>query len=161
MSSSIFQLVSNAFAQTTSKVSFEIHGQGNGNVKVVLTAKLGPVSDKASKEEKALHAAVATPLVVVGTPGDVESALLSRLDGFVEQVNIGSVALEQVRELASKAVAAATSKAASAPAKSAQKAPVVDEPDGSDEEEGDEPDAVVPPTPAPANSPVLKSFDDF
>ena len=78
-----------------------------------------------------------------------------------DNVPYGTKSLEQVRELASKAVAAATSKAASAPAKSAQKAPVVDEPDGSDEEEGDEPDAVVPPTPAPANSPVLKSFDDF
>lgn len=159
MSSSIFQLVTNAFAQSTSKVSFDIQGQGNGQVKVVLTAKLGPVSDKASKEEKALHAAVATPLVVVGSPGDVEAALVGRLDGFVEQVTIGTVALEQVRDLASKAVAAATSKKGSsskAPAPSAEESEVE-----SDDDEGDAPSAVVTSAVAPAVSPAAKNFDDF
>jgi hypothetical protein len=73
----------------------------------MVQAKLAPVPTTASAETRQLYAAVSAPLVVIGTPEEVEKALLERISQHQAKVSVGISALDQINEIAQKAVAAA------------------------------------------------------
>ncbi|WP_407364094.1 hypothetical protein HKW97_23755 (plasmid) [Pseudomonas luteola] len=92
------------------RINIEASGAGEGRVRLVLSANLGPVEDSASDEIKQVHALMTRPLVATGTPEELEAALTAKLAQVSAVVAEGTATLEalhQIREQAgSKAVAA-------------------------------------------------------
>ncbi|MCG8911015.1 PRTRC system protein E [Pseudomonas sp. DP-17] len=130
MSTTFFSAVAPAVANAKQRITVDIEGLGEGRIKVLLSANLGPTPEKATDAEAALRAALAKPLVVAGTPAEVEAALLDRVTHHVQAVNEGSAMLEQIRSLGAQAIAA-VQKPATKPA-----APV-EASDEDDDEAGD------------------------
>jgi PRTRC genetic system protein E len=92
------------------RINIEATGAGEGRVRLVLSANLGPVEDNASDEIKQVHALMTRPLVATGTPEELEAALtakLAQISAVVAEGTATLVALRQIREQASsKAVTA-------------------------------------------------------
>ncbi|WP_434141296.1 PRTRC system protein E (plasmid) [Pseudomonas luteola] len=106
------------------RINIEASGAGEGRVRLVLSANLGPAEDNASDEIKQVHALMTRPLVATGTPEELETALTAKLAQMSAVVAEGTATLEALRQIreqaSSKAVAAPapvpTTPAATAPA---------------------------------------------
>ncbi|MFV1943286.1 PRTRC system protein E [Pseudomonas luteola] len=101
------------------RINIEASGAGEGRVRLVLSANLGPVEDNASDEIKQVHALMTRPLVATGTPEELEAALTAKLAQMSAVVAEGSATLEalrQIREQAGSKAPAPTTPAATAPA---------------------------------------------
>lgn len=138
------------------KATVELHGIGEGKIKLVYTPDIGPIPEKASDSEVKLRAAIAKPMVVSGTPLEIEEAFKGLIDTKAAVVGRGLSALDEMERLASAAVAAAKG-AATATAAPAQPTPSDDDDGGDDTQPGEEGDAgrAQAVQPAPAVQPVI------
>jgi len=101
------------------RINIEASGAGEGRVRLVLSANLGPVEDNASDEIKQVHALMTRPLVATGTPEELEAALSAKLASLSAVVAEGTATLEalrQIREQAGSKAPALTTPAATATA---------------------------------------------
>lgn len=135
MSTTFFAAVAPAVANAKQRITVDIEGLGEGRIKVLLSANLGQTPEKATDAEAALRAALSKPLVVAGTPAEVEAALLDRVTHHVQVVNEGSAMLEQIRSLGAQAIAAVQKPAT----KSAAPSAAPDEAADVDDDEAGEP----------------------
>lgn len=97
------------------RINIEASGAGEGRVRLVLSANLGPVEDNASDEIKQVHALMTRPLVATGTPEELEAALSAKLASLSAVVAEGTATLEALRQIREQA----SSKAVTAPAPAA------------------------------------------
>lgn len=127
------------------KATVELQGLGEGKIKLVYTPDIGPIPEKASESEVKLRSAIAKPMVVSGTPLEIEEAFKALVESKAAVVGRGLSALDEMERLASAAVADAKGapKATSTPA----------QPSSDDAELGDESDATT--QPASAVQPVV------
>lgn len=126
-----FTAVSQALTDSSKHLNIDIAGLEGGRIKVTLSANIGVTPESASPAEKKLRAAIAKPMVLSGTPEEVETALYARVSAHAEVVNTGLSALDEIRKLSAAAVEAAK------PSKSAAK-PV--QPPASAASQGDDDD---------------------
>lgn len=110
MTTSVFTLLAKAFAGTHQKVTFQIEGALDGTIKAIITTKLDPVPENATKETRQLYAALCTPLIVSGLPGEVEEALVDRIGHHTHQLSVGLSALDQIVAISDSALRSANKK---------------------------------------------------
>jgi len=111
---SFFSAVASAVATEPGKRLFiEAVGAGDGKIRLILTADVGQVPNDATPEVAKVYALMARPLVVAGTPEDVEAALAGQLGQMRERLDAGNEVLEELRQLKAQA----KSSAAKAPGK--------------------------------------------
>ncbi|SEJ53875.1 PRTRC system protein E [Azotobacter beijerinckii] len=111
---SFFSAVASAVATEPGKRLFiEAVGAGDGNIRLILTADVGQVPNDATPEMAQVYALIARPLVVVGTPAEVEAALAGKLGQMRERLDEGNEVLDALRQLKAQA----KSNAAKAPSK--------------------------------------------
>jgi PRTRC genetic system protein E len=94
------------------RINIEATGAGEGRVRLVLSAQLGPVEDNASDEIRQVHALMTRPLVATGTPEELEAALSAKLAQVSVVVAEGTATLEALRQIREQA----SNKAVTAPA---------------------------------------------
>ncbi|MDF5950309.1 PRTRC system protein E [Pseudomonas aeruginosa] len=102
-----FTAISQALTDSNKRINIDVSGLEGGRVKVVLSANIGPTPAKASEAEIKLRAAIAKPMMLSGTPEEVETALFERVRSHAEVVNHGMSALDEIRKLSEAAVQAA------------------------------------------------------
>ncbi|GAB3385756.1 hypothetical protein [Azotobacter armeniacus] len=146
---SFFSAVASAVAGTEpgKRLFIEAVGAGDGKIRLILTADVGQVPDDAAPEVAQVYALMARPLVVVGTPAEVEAALASKLGQMRDRLDEGNEVLEELRQLKAQAKSGAA-KEASTPPKPAEA------------EEQTEPAAPERPDDAPAPAPQPLSIGD-
>ncbi|MBB3105262.1 hypothetical protein [Azomonas macrocytogenes] len=105
MSDSFFAAISQAVNGTDRRIHIDLQGLADGRIKVLLSADLGPTPDTASNTEVQLRAALAKPLLVSGTPAEVEAALSERVCTHTAALNEGTRLLDEIRVLGSQALA--------------------------------------------------------
>ncbi|SEJ44218.1 PRTRC system protein E [Azotobacter beijerinckii] len=111
---SFFSAVASAVATEPGKRLFiEAVGAGDGNIRLILTADVGQVPNDATPEMAQVYALMARPLVVVGSPAEVEAALAGKLSQMRERLDEGNEVLDALRQLKAQA----KSSAAKAPSK--------------------------------------------
>ncbi len=115
------------------RINIEASSAGEGRVRLVLSANLGPVEDNASDEIKQVHALMTCPLVATGTPEELEAALSAKLASLSAVVAEGTATLEALRQIREQASSKAV--AAPAPATAAATAPAPAEDASEDERE--------------------------
>ncbi|MBM3105664.1 PRTRC system protein E [Pseudomonas sp. V1] len=151
-----FQAISQALTDSNKRINVDITGLEGGRIKVVMSANLGPTPAKASEAECKLRAAIAKPLLLSGTPEEVEGALFERVRTHAEVVNHGMSALDEIRKLSEAAISHAKTPAAK---QATPKAPAAAADAEDDEADGDDTGNVTPAaqkaeaaaqTPAPA-----------
>ncbi|HHG4594546.1 PRTRC system protein E [Pseudomonas aeruginosa] len=155
MSHTFFTAVSQAVAMSKQRINVDIEGLGDGRIKVLLSANLGPTPENASASEVQLRAALAKPLLVSGTPEEVEEALHERVKAHAAVINEGASLLEQIRSLGAKAMA---ERKGGAPATAAQPE---EEDDDVEEERGDSKPVAQQTTPAPAAPAAFDSLAEL
>lgn len=141
-----------AVLTTGLKASIQIEGLGNGAVKLIYTPEIGPTPENASEAVIQLRAAISKPMVVSGTPEEIESAFADLIANKAAVVGRGLGALDEIERLASKAVDEAKAKHAGKPAA----APV-----GRDDDDGDEAEATELQPPASTPVAVGSKATDF
>lgn len=97
-----------AVLTTGLKASIQLEGLGNGVVKLVYTPDIGPTPDNASESVVLLRAAIAKPMIVSGTPEEIEEAFADLIAAKSKGVSRGLSALDEIERLASKAIDDAT-----------------------------------------------------
>lgn len=107
-----FTSIASAVTDQSQRLTIEATGAGEGRVRLVLSAQLGPVEDNASDEIKQVHALMTRPLVATGTPAELEAALTAKLAQMSAVVAEGTATLEALRQIREQA----SSKAVAAPA---------------------------------------------
>jgi hypothetical protein len=132
MTTTVFTLLASAFAGTKQKVTFQIEGALDGTIRTIITTKLDPVPENATKETRQLYAALSTPLIVSGLPGEVEEALIDRIGHHMHQLSVGLSALDQIQSISESAVRSASkgkavSTAAAPPSALPAASPLVDD----------------------------------
>ncbi|HGN1512438.1 MULTISPECIES: PRTRC system protein E [Pseudomonas] len=146
-----FTAVSQALTDSSKHLNIDIAGLEGGRIKVTLSANIGVTPESASPAEKKLRAAIAKPMVLSGTPEEVETALYARVSAHAEVVNTGLSALDEIRKLSAAAVEAAK------PSKSAAKPvqpPASAASQGDDDVEDDELNGGADSAPAAEAAPV-------
>ena len=123
MTTTVFTLLANAFAGTHQKITFQIEGALDGTIKAIITTKLDPVPENATKETRQLYAALCTPLIVSGLPNEVEEALLDRIGHHTHQLSVGLSALDQILAISDSALRSANKGKATASAATPAAAP--------------------------------------
>jgi len=112
---SFFSAVANAVAgaEPGKRLFIEAVGAGDGKIRLILTADVGQVPNDATPEMAKVYGLMARPLVVVGTPAEVEAALAGKLGQMRERLDEGNEvldALRQIKEQAKSSAAKAHSK---------------------------------------------------
>jgi PRTRC genetic system protein E len=102
-----FTAASKALTDSSKHLNIDITGLEGGRIKVTLSANIGVTPESASPAEKKLRAAIAKPMVLSGTPDEVEAALYARVSAHAEVVSTGMSALDEIRKLSAAAVEAA------------------------------------------------------
>lgn len=120
-----------AVLTTGLKATVELHGLGDGKIKLLYTPDIGPTPEKSSEAVVQLRSAIAKPMVVSGTPEEIEEAFAELIVSKAAVVRRGLSALDEIERLATKAVDEAKSKPA---AKAASTAPAVGESKDHDDE---------------------------
>lgn len=131
-----------AVLTTGLKATVELHGLGDGKIKLLYTPDIGPTPENASEAVVQLRSAIAKPMVVSGTPEEIEEAFAELIASKSAVVRRGLSALDEIERLANKAVEEAKSKPA---AKAAAPASSPDE----SEDDADEHGSDVPGLPTP------------
>lgn len=131
------------------KANIQLQGMGDGNIKLMYTPDIGPTPENASEAVVQLRAAISKPMVVTGTPMEIEEAFANLIGDKSAVVARGLSALDEIERLAASAVAEAKAKPSAKPAAAAAPVPV-----GDDEDEHDACDNEVG-TPAPAAGPAV------
>lgn len=159
----MFEQLAKALPQDGSRLTFEIIRVSADQIRVRSTPDLGACPSNASDEEVMLHAAIACPLTMTGTPSEVSQLLQSRLAEQRALVDEGVASIQALRQKldAAKANAEkakpAKAKAAKAPA-AATANPATDLP-ASDSGNTATPSPAAPDTtPAPAAAPSMDNF---
>ncbi|TKD30756.1 PRTRC system protein E [Azotobacter chroococcum] len=116
---SFFSAIANAVATEGKRIFVEAVGAGDGKIRLILTADVGQVPNDATPEMAKVYALMARPLVVVGTPAEVETALAGKLGQMRERLDEGNEVLDALRQLKEQAKSSAA-KAASTPPKPAE-----------------------------------------
>lgn len=81
-------------SQSTSKLSLEIQGLGDGRVKAIVSPLVGEIPENASEEHRKLKAALAMPLRCIGTPSAIEQDLAEHVRSFVHKRNAWEASLQ-------------------------------------------------------------------
>jgi PRTRC genetic system protein E len=148
---SFFSAVANAVAgaEPGKRLFIEAVGAGDGKIRLILTADVGQVPNDATPEVAQVYALMARPLVVVGTPAEVEAALAGKLGQMRERLDEGNEVLDALRQLKEQA------KSSAAKAHGKAQAPA-------DAEEPTECPATAPESPAatPESTPQPASIGD-
>ncbi|WP_439126053.1 MAG: PRTRC system protein E (plasmid) [Pseudomonas rhizophila] len=131
-----------AVLTTGLKATIELHGLGDGKVKLLYTPDIGPTPENSSESVVQLRSAIAKPMVVSGTPEEIEKAFAELVASKAAVVRRGLSALDEIERLATKAVDEAKSKPAG---KAASPAPAADDSENHD----DDADNDAPGLPAP------------
>ena len=129
-------------------------GAGDGNIRLILTADVGQVPNDATPEVAQVYALMARPLVVVGTPAEVEAALAGKLGQMRERLDEGNEVLDALRQLKAQA----KSNAAKAPSKA--QAPADADADADAEEPTEATSAPERPAAAPDSAAQPASIGD-
>lgn len=116
---SFFSAIANAVATEGKRIFVEAVGAGDGKIRLILTADVGQVPNDATPEMAKVYALMARPLVVVGTPAEVEAALAGKLGQMRERLDEGNEVLDALRQLKAQAKSSAA-KAHSTPPKPAE-----------------------------------------
>jgi len=99
------------------KAVVEINGIGEGKIKLVYSPEIGAAPDNASDEVIKLRSAISRPLIITGTPEEVETAFVQKIGESARAVTRGLSALDEIERLSVAALAAARSpKSAPSPA---------------------------------------------
>lgn len=104
---SLFTRLSQLASSEGSRLTLEITGAGNGQIKVRVTPDLGPTPSNATDEEVTLRALMATPITILGTPEEADTLLTEQLE---KRTPIQASGASALNDLAAK-MAAATQKA--------------------------------------------------
>ncbi|EPJ2933969.1 PRTRC system protein E [Pseudomonas aeruginosa] len=153
-----FTAISQALTDSNKRINIDVSGLEGGRVKVVLSANIGPTPAKASEAEIKLRAAIAKPMMLSGTPEEVETALFERVRSHAEVVNHGMTALDEIRKLSEAAVQAAKPAPSAPTAAKGNSAAAEDDSDDSDLESGSEPATKPPASPAPSQAAAPAPF---
>ncbi|KPC02210.1 PRTRC system protein E (plasmid) [Pseudomonas amygdali pv. lachrymans] len=122
-----------AVLTTGLKATIELHGLGDGKIKLLYTPDIGPTPENSTEAVVQLRSAIAKPMVVSGTPEEIEEAFAELIASKSAVVRRGLSALDEIERLANKAVEEAKSKPA---AKAATPAPSGDESEDDADENG-------------------------
>ncbi|MFG0337686.1 PRTRC system protein E [Pseudomonas sp. zjy_13] len=99
------------------KAVVEINGVGDGKIKLIYSPEIGPTPDNASDEVIKLRSAISRPLIITGTPDEVELAFAQKIEESAHVVKRGLSALDEIERLSSAAITAArSSKSSGSPA---------------------------------------------
>lgn len=96
------------------KAVVEINGVGDGKIKLIYTPEIGPTPDNASDEIIKLRSAISRPLIITGTPEEVERAFAQKVEDSAKVVKRGLSALDEIERLSSSAISAARSSTSAA-----------------------------------------------
>lgn len=99
MDQTFFSVLANALSGTQHRLNVAIESAPNSGLKVLVTADLGPTPDKASEDEIQLRAAMCRPVILTGSAGDVEQALIVRLTKHVRALDEGSSLLDEIQKM--------------------------------------------------------------
>lgn len=102
-----FAAVSRALTEQSKSVFIEVSGAGEGRIRVVITPDIGQVPADATPEAAQVYSLMARPLLVSGTPDEVESSLVARLGQLTALLDEGESTLQALREIKAKASVAA------------------------------------------------------
>ena len=105
-----FQAIATALTGTNKSLNIDVQGVANNQIKVLISANLGPVPADAGPEETKLRVALAKPMLITGTAEQIEDALASRLQTHTQAVNEGLSMLEEIRMIGAGAVEKAKEK---------------------------------------------------
>ena len=94
----MFEQLAKALPQDGSRLTFEIIRVSADQIRVRSTPDLGACPSNASDEEVMLHAAIACPLTMTGTPGEVSQLLQSRLAEQRAVVDEGVASIQALRQ---------------------------------------------------------------
>lgn len=89
-------------SQSTSKLSLEIQGLGDGRVKAIVSPLVGEMPENASEEQRKLKAALAMPLRCIGSPSAIEQDLADHIRSFVWKRNEWEARLQALDEATPK-----------------------------------------------------------
>lgn len=142
---SFFSAIAGAVATEGKRIFVEAVGAGDGKIRLILTADVGQVPDDAAPEVAKVYALMARPLVVVGTPQEVEAALAAKLGQMRERLDEGNEVLEALRQLKEQA------KSSAAKAHSKPQAPADAEEQAEAAPEAEQPTAAPESAPQPAS----------
>lgn len=145
--STFFQSLATALSGTNQSLNIDVQGVGNNQMKVLISANLGPIPEGAGAQEIKLRVALAKPMIITGTAEQIESALTSRLQSHTQAVNEGLSMLDEIRLIGAGAVKQAKGK-------STQDAPSAS-PSGTDAVAGAD---TAAPAPAPVASESFTSL---
>ncbi|SBW84281.1 hypothetical protein PVE_R2G0252 [Pseudomonas veronii 1YdBTEX2] len=137
-----------AVLTTGLKATIELHGLGDGKVKLLYTPDIGPTPENSSEAVVQLRSAIAKPMVVSGTPEEIEEAFAELIASKAVVVRRGLSALDEIDRLANKAVDEAKSK----PASKAASPTLDDSEDHDDEPDSDASGALSPVAPVAAGT---------
>jgi PRTRC genetic system protein E len=107
---SFFQSIAAGLTGQNQSLNIDVQGVGNGQLKVLISANLGPIPENAGTHETKLRVALSRPLIVTGTPEQIEEGLASRLAVHAQAVNEGLSMLDEIRSIGAEAVAQAKGK---------------------------------------------------
>ena len=116
MQSTFFSVMAAALAGTQHRVNVSIETASAVELKVMVTADLGPTPEKASEQEVQLRAAMCRPLILVGSAVEIEEALMKRLTQHVQALNEGVRLLDEIRSIGATVQAKAATPATEQPA---------------------------------------------
>ncbi|MCP1515681.1 PRTRC system protein E [Pseudomonas rhodesiae] len=97
------------------KATVELQGVGEGRIKLVYTPDIGATPDNATQSLMKLRAAIAKPLVVTGSPLEIEEAFALLVGEKSAVVKRGLSALDDIERIAEAAVAEANATRPKAP----------------------------------------------
>lgn len=86
------------------KASIEATGMGDGKIKLVYTPDIGETPENASDAVTQLRSAIEKPMVLIGTPNEVEEAFSQRIVEKSAVVSRGLSALDEIDRLVAAAV---------------------------------------------------------
>lgn len=105
-----FQSIAAGLTGQNQSLNIDVQGLGDGQLKLLISANLGPIPENADTQETKLRVALSRPLIVTGTPEQIEEGLASRLASHAQAVNEGLSMLDEIRSIGAEAVAQAKGK---------------------------------------------------
>ncbi|QHF00644.1 PRTRC system protein E (plasmid) [Pseudomonas cannabina pv. alisalensis] len=144
-----------AVLTTGLKATIELHGLGDGKIKLLFTPDIGPTPENSTEAVVQLRSAIAKPMVVSGTPEEIEEAFAELIASKSAVVRRGLSALDEIERLANKAVEEAKSKPA---AKAATPAPSGDESEDDADENGTDAPGLPEPVAPEATGTSVSNF---
>lgn len=104
MQSNFFETLASAINGEGKSLDVKVVGLAGGQLKVIVSADIGPIPKNAPEAEQLLYGAIATPLVIRGTGAEIDQAFAQRLSAHRAAIDPAEAALARIREMTDSAL---------------------------------------------------------